>query len=151
MSSMLEVPTEMVGELRSALHSLIQAPAEGIAEVVDLADHEEHPKWYLKYFVRLDRVLALLDVIGWRGADHLAEVRIDLCEHRWALLRAIEVIALVAADELDELDEVDAERARRGEPPKRSATLKRASVVSEFSWATIVRIARLDAQGETSL
>ena len=151
MSSMLEVPTEMVVGMRSALHSLIQAPAEGIAEVVDMAGREEHPEWYLKHFVRLDRVLALLDVVGWCEVDQPAQVRIDLCEHRWTVLMAIEVMALVAADELDELNQVDAERAKRGEPPKRSATLNRAAAMSEFSWAAIIRIARLDAAGETSL
>jgi len=151
MSSTLEVPAEMVGHLRSALHSSIQPPAEGIAQVADLPDREEHPEWYLKHFVQLDRVLALLDVVGWSAADQPAEVRIDLCEHRWALLKAIEVMALVAADELDGLDEADAERARQGKPPKRAATLNRVSAVSEFSWAAIVRIARLDASEETSL
>jgi hypothetical protein len=101
--------------------------------------------------VQLDKVFALLDVVGWCEADKPAEVRIDLCEHRWALLKAIEVMALVAADELDELGKVDAERARRGERPKREATLKRVSTVSDFSWAAIVRIARLDADEEASL
>jgi hypothetical protein len=72
MSSMLEVPPETVGELRSALHSLIQRPAEGIAEVVDLADHEEHLEWYLKYFVRLGAARCCWVVSGRptrRGAD----------------------------------------------------------------------------------
>lgn len=151
MSSMLEVPAGMVGHLRSALHSAIQPPVEGIAEVVDRPDREEHPEWYLKHFVQLDRVLPLLDVVGWCEADQPADMRIDLYEHRWALLKAIEVMAVVAADDLDELDEVDAERARRGEPPKRSTTIERVSAVSDFSWAAIVRIARLGAQEETSL
>jgi hypothetical protein len=53
MSSMLEVPAEMVGYLRSALHSAIQPPVEGIAEVVDRPDREQHPEWYLKHFVQL--------------------------------------------------------------------------------------------------
>jgi hypothetical protein len=80
--------------------------------------------------VRLDRVFTLLDVVGWCQADQPAEVRTDLCEHRWAVLRAIEVMALVAADELDE---VDTERAKRGEPPKRSATLNRAATPARTS------------------
>jgi hypothetical protein len=150
MSNILTVPAEMVGHLRNGLHSAIQPPVEGIAGVVDRAGRERHPEWYLEHFARLDQVLALLDVIGWSETDEPTEVRIDLCEHREALLKAIEVLAFVAHDDLDELDILDAERAKRGELPTRSATLKRATAVSDFGWTAIVSIARLDAAEQTS-
>jgi hypothetical protein len=150
MSTMLTVPAEMVGDLRSGLHSAIQPPVEGIAEVVDQPGRERHPEWYVEHFERLEQVLALLDLLGWCETDQPAEVRIDLREHRWALLEAIEVVALVAGDNLDELDMVDAERTGRSEPPKRKETIGRVFALRDFCLAVTVQVARLDAGEEPS-
>jgi hypothetical protein len=150
MSTMLTVPAELVGHLRNGLHSAIQPPVEGIAEVVDRQGRERHPEWYLEHFERLEMVLALLEVLGWCEADQAAEVRIDLREHRWALLKAIKVLALVAGDELDELDMVDVERAGRSEPPKRKETIRRVFALRDFCLAVTVGVARLDAGEEPS-
>jgi hypothetical protein len=107
---------------------------------------ERHPECYAKDFARLEEVLALLNAIGWSEAEQPAEVVIDLCEHRWALLKAIETVARVAADELDEIAAVHAERAAKGEMPKRKSTLKRVFAVSDFCWTAVIAIARMDAE-----
>lgn len=146
MKTMLTVPTEMVCSLRSGLHSSMQPPVEGIADVVDQEGREQHPEWCAKHFAHLDEVLALLDVVGWSAADQPADVEIDLCEHRWALLKAIEAVACVAADELDEVNAINAERAARGETSERKNTLKRVFEVSDFCWTVVIRIARMDAE-----
>jgi hypothetical protein len=150
MRTMLTVPAEMVVPLRSGLHSSMQPPLEGIADAVDREGCEQHPEWYAKHFAHLDEVLALLDVVGWSEADRPAEVVIDLCEHRWALLKAIEVVARVAADELDEVAAVNTERVARGEAPLREKTLKRVFAVNDFCWTVVIDIARMDAEEQVS-
>jgi hypothetical protein len=150
MRTMLTVPAEMVIPLRSGLHSSLQLPVEGLADVADREGRECHPEWYAKHFAHLDEVLALLDVVGWSAADQPAEVEIDLCEHRWALLKAIEAVARVAADELDAVTAIEADRAVRGETSKCKTTLRRLFAVNDFCWTVVIRIVRVDAEQQTS-
>lgn len=150
MSTMLTVPAELVGDLRNGLHSAIQPPVEGIAEVANRQGREHHPEWYLEHFDHLENVLALLEVIGWCEVDQPPVVRIDMREHRWAILKAIEVIALLAIDELDDLDTVDRERARRGETSKRTAAIRHVFALRDFCFAVTVAVADLDSTEEQS-
>jgi hypothetical protein len=150
MRTMLIVPAEMVCPLRSGLHSSRQSPVQWIAAVVDREGRDRHPEWYAKHFAHLEEVLALLDVVGWSEADQPAKVEIDLGEHRWALLKAIEIVARVAADELDEVAVVNTEHAARGDTSMRKRTLKRVFAVNDFCWTVVIRIAGMDVEEQAA-
>lgn len=131
-STTLVVPPEMVRYLRDGLHNEIDNAAQAISQVVVDAGREQHPEWYREPLEHFDRVRALLDLIGWDETDSSAEVRVDLREHRRAILDALRMEMIVGDADLEEATAVDVERARRGELPKREATTQRVLALREF-------------------
>jgi hypothetical protein len=129
------VPAEMVGHLRNGLHSVLGGGAQGISQLVDRPGREQHPEWYQEPREHFNRACALLDLIGWSDPAQPAAAQIDLREHRWALMAALDVVLLIADADMEEADAVDAERAKRGEQPKREATIKRVLATREFASA----------------
>jgi hypothetical protein len=137
MNCVVVVRPEIVGPLRDALHSVIQQAAEGVANVADWSRCEQCPVWYVERLERLERVFALLEVVGWSDAD--------LREHRWAVLKAVEALALAAQNDLDELD--DGIRCGRWrESVKRAEIVGRALTLRDFGTTAIVHVACMDAE-----
>ncbi len=145
MNSMLYTPPQIVVYLRDALHSVIKQVAERIASAADWSREEQCPVWYVEHLERVERIFALLEVLGWSDRDRSGAIRIDLNEHRWAFLKALEVLALDAQDDLDGLDlgieSPRAARLRKGHDP-----LRRAFELQAFGSEAIVQVALLDAQ-----
>jgi hypothetical protein len=145
MHSMLYIPPQIVGYLRDSLHSVIKQLAERIASVADWSREEQCAVWYVEHLERVERVFALLEVLGWSERDRCGAIWIDLNEHRWALLKALEVLALEAQDALDELDlgieSPQAARVHRGRD-----RLRRAFELQAFGSEAIVQVALLDAE-----
>jgi hypothetical protein len=137
MSTMLTVPAEMVGHLRSGLHSGIGDAAETIAQVVCEPSREEHSEWYREPLSHFDRARALLDTIGWAATDPPAEVSVDLREHRHAVLDALGVAMIVADADLKAVQTV---RAANGKD-----TIRRVLALGEYVAAVE---AQADALGE---
>ena len=126
------VPAQLVGVLREGLHSEIGNAAEAIAQAADQADRERRPEAYREPFGHLDRTRALLDLID-RSTPHPAiAVRVDLCEHREAVLGALDVALIVGDADLEDAEKVDADRAARGEAPIRETTTRRVFALREF-------------------
>jgi hypothetical protein len=123
----------MVCDLREGLHAAIGAAAEAISQVVAQAGRERHPERYREPLDRFDQARALLDLVGWRETGAPTEVRVDLREHRRALLDALGVEMIVAEDDQREAVTLDAERAARGEPPQREATARRVRALRELA------------------
>lgn len=48
MSETLTVPAEIVGHVRTGLHSVLGDSADEISQVTDLEDREEHPELYVE-------------------------------------------------------------------------------------------------------
>ncbi|MGC2372386.1 MAG: hypothetical protein WA484_00785 [Solirubrobacteraceae bacterium] len=145
MNSMLYIPPQIIAYVRDALHSVIGQAAERIANVADWSREEQCPVWYVEHLERLERVFALLEVLGWSEADCSSAIRIDLCEHRWALLKALEVLALDAQDDLDELD-LGIKLSRTARLRRGGDALRRAFELRDFGSAAIVQVALLDAE-----
>jgi hypothetical protein len=133
----------MVGDLREGLHAAIGGAAEAISQVVAQVGRERHPERYREPLDRFDQARALLDLIGWRETGAPTEVRVDLCEHRRALLDALGVEMIVAEDDKREAVTLDAQRAARGEPPQREATARRVLALRELA-------ASVEAQASTA-
>jgi hypothetical protein len=150
MSVLFVVPAGMVGHLRGGLYSEIGGAAQAVLRVVEMPDREERPERYREPLERLDRVRALLDVVGWGETDPPVEVRVDLREHRWALMKALELALLIGSQDLEEADLVDAERAGRGEAPRREVTTVRVLMLREFVSEVEARVGILGANEGTS-
>lgn len=129
MSTIL-VPPAMVGYLRESLHCELGKAGEEIAAASERTDRLQRPECYEEPLAHLDRARALLDLIGWKQEPH--EVRVDLREHRRAILEALRLEALVVEDQLRDAKRTDAERAERGEPPRRATHARQAAALREF-------------------
>ncbi len=133
MSTTLVIPPDMVSHLRDGLHASIGSAAEAISQVVAQAGRERHPERYREPLDRLDEARALLDLIGWRETGAPTEVRVDLREHRRALLDALGLEMIVAEDDQLESARIDTERAARGEPPQRGAAAVRVRALRKLA------------------
>lgn len=140
----LVVPAELVRSLRGGLHSAFGVAAEEIATLSMEARRERDPDLYRESLAQFDRVRALLDVIGWVEVDPPVEVRFDLREHWQAALEALDNEIGAVKDRVKEAAAVDAERAERGEPPKREATIQRARALRKFTAKVQARVDRLE-------
>lgn len=127
--STLIVPAGLIDNLRRGALDVLAAAAEEVATVSIIEDRG----LLREALAQFDRVRALLDVIGWIEADPPVEVRFDLREHWQATLDALENEISASGDRVKEAAAVDAERAERGEPPKREATIQRARALREFA------------------
>ncbi len=131
----ITVPAELVANLRIGLHHLLGTAAEDVADITSRPRREQHPEWYEESRVHLEQAWALLDLIGWADPRQQTAARIDLRQHRWAATGALDAAVMFGDEELAEADVVDAERAERGQPSKREATIERARALREFTAA----------------
>lgn len=129
-STILVVPPAMVGYLRESLHCELGKAGEEISNVSSRTDRLQHPEFYDEPLAHLDRTRALLDQIGWKHELH--EVRVDLREHRQAILEALRMEALIVEDLLDDAIRTDTKRAERGKTPQRATQARQAAALREF-------------------
>jgi hypothetical protein len=92
----LTVPAELVGYLRTCLHSELGGAADEISSTTLQPMRERYPKWYDDGLARLDRTRALLDVIGWADSSEPTPVEIDLTVHSAALLAGLTLAVVIA-------------------------------------------------------
>ncbi len=85
----IPVPTDVVGILRSALHTEIGRDASEIVRVSEDGHGDLHAEEYDKPLLDFDAHRALLNVIGWSKPDRDQMVQIDLEQHKWALLTTL--------------------------------------------------------------
>jgi hypothetical protein len=111
----------------SRRNSVRETGSTPIAGVSFRTDRVKHPEYYEEPFAHLDRARALLDQIGWKQEPH--EVRVDLREHRQAILEALRLEALVVEDQLHDSITADAER---GEPPQHATQARQAAALRKF-------------------
>jgi hypothetical protein len=124
--AVITVPAQLVVNLRVGLHHLLGAAAEGIVDITSRRGREQHPEWYEDSRAHLEQAWTLLDLVGWANPRQPTAACIDLRQHRWAAVAALEAAVAFADEEVADLVLVDAESADRGQPPKREATIQRA-------------------------
>jgi hypothetical protein len=117
MGSTLTIPADAVPVVRKALFCLMGDGAEGISQPLPKVCHELHPEWFAKGRLQLERVFALLDLIGWADGEQRRDVDVDVGAHGETLREAAGGYLPVLEDRLKEADIDDAQRAEQGEPP----------------------------------
>src|ERR1019366_1013991 len=138
---LVNVPAELVGDLRIGLHNELTAPAEGVIEVISRADREIRPEQYHEHLDYLDELCVLLDVVGWAIPKQQAAVALDLRRHQQAVISALDFAVRSSVDELED--------AEKGAPSKRDATAKRVAALHEFATATKELAAAIEQEETT--
>ena len=108
--AVLTVPAGLVCQLRVGLHVELGAACETISQIVNTPGREEHAECYQEPLKHLDAARWLLEVIGWANTGSPTDVEVDLREHRWVLLAALESQLESETYILDDLTEHGRER-----------------------------------------
>jgi hypothetical protein len=109
----LEIPADLIPDVRMGLFGLLGNATEDISTVLTRPRFELHPEWFVPGRELFEQTCELLDVLGWDG--NLRAQRATLDFGRWgaALKAALEGILPLIEMELAEVEENDAARAAR--------------------------------------
>jgi hypothetical protein len=140
------IPARIVDWLRRAAYAEIGAAAQVLDMVAFARDREAHPEWFRAPAQSLRETYALLDAIGWSGTVPPEDVRIDLGEDGWALMRALTVALEFADEDVSELAGGGVERAGQGLAQECDAEVERVGVLCDFIGTAQARIDALAVQ-----
>ncbi len=86
----LTIPADVVTIVRNALHTELGQAASEIAAVSEEHERERYPERYEEPVAHFDAYRALLEAIGWGDTERPEPVQMDLAQHHWELLTALE-------------------------------------------------------------
>jgi hypothetical protein len=144
MSTKIEIPAEVIPDVREALLCRLGDAAEDVASELARRDRALHPEWLAPGRDLFEHACELLDLIGWDGTLRSQSTRAPFGEHGATLMSALEGYLPLVETELEEVEVDDAGRAGLREHPRRQAVEQRAAALREF--ATLVE-ARWRARG----
>jgi hypothetical protein len=133
MSTKIEIPAEVIPDVREALLCRLGDAAEDIAAAVARRDRALHPEWLAPGRDLFEHACELLDLIGWDGTLRSQSTRVPLSEHGATLMGALKGYLPLVEGELEEVEVYEAGRARVGEPPRPDAVEQRAVALREFA------------------
>jgi hypothetical protein len=79
----IEVPARIVGHIHNGLYTDLDAVGRAFITMAATPVEERAGRWHGEPLTRLDRIAALLDVLGWAPAGSPAAATIDLSRHWW--------------------------------------------------------------------
>jgi hypothetical protein len=132
MSRTLEIPADLIPDVRVALQCMLGDGTEAISSALTFPERELHPEWFVRGRDEIERTCALLDEIGWDGALRPQATRIDAETHGATLRDALERYLPLVENWLAEADLNDGLRAERGEPPRREGLSRSVLLLGAF-------------------
>jgi hypothetical protein len=132
MSTNLEIPAEVIGDVRMSVLCLLGDAAEEISQALTRPQVEFHPEWFVDGRDELERACALLDLIGWDGTLRPQSTEAHLDEHGRTLRDALRRFLPLVETELEEVGLNDERRAQLGEPPRREQVTGRLLALRAF-------------------
>jgi hypothetical protein len=145
MCTKIEIPEEVIPDVREALLSRLGDAAETVATEVARGERALHPERLAPGRDMFEDACELLDLIGWDGKLRAQSTEVDLREHGSTLAGLLENYVPLVEGQLDEVDVNDARRARQGEPPRRKALERSLAALRTF--ATVVEQRRRGEAG----
>jgi hypothetical protein len=133
MSTKIEIPAEVIPDVREALLCRLGDAAEEIATELARRHRALHPERLVPGRDLFDRACELLDLIGWDGTLRSQSTHVAFSEHGATLMNALEGYLPLVEAELEEVAVNDARRSRPGELPRRDAVELRAVALREFA------------------
>jgi hypothetical protein len=132
MSDTVTIRADLVPIVRNGLRGAAGEAADQIVQATEAPGPKQAATGPASHRRALDRLCALLDVIGWADPMRPSAVQIDLKAHRAALAEGLKVAELVAEDALED------EAQPTAEPPCESPT-ERLERIRELAWAIGLR------------
>ena len=133
MNNTVQIPADLIPDVRAALQSMLGDAAESISNAVTLPRHELHPEWFVPGRELFEDVCELLDVLGWDGSLRPQTANLDFARHGALLKAGLEGMLPHVEMELAEVDANDARRAQHGELPRRESVKQRMRALREFA------------------
>jgi hypothetical protein len=115
MSETTTISETLLPRVREGLYTLIASICEAADAAAGDPAREVEPSTYREIRRRLEGAWSLLDVVGWTARENSAAVRVDVEQHREALLAAIETMLPMVAVWASELKHDDPCRRERFE------------------------------------
>jgi transcriptional regulator with XRE-family HTH domain len=137
MSVMQMVPAELVGIVREAVRDELRDTADALTDAISPVSQKPRGS-YREHRSYFNAVCRLLDVIGCVARDPLADVQVNLREHRVVLLAAMRGAQQAAEGALGDVRE-----GREKDPAKREVIIARAEALRELLADTEERVRRL--------
>jgi BMFP domain-containing protein YqiC len=113
MSQTTTIPELLLPRVREGLYALVASICETADHAAGDPDRELDSSTYREIRRRLEGAWSLLDVVGWTARENFDAVRVDVEQHREALLAAIETMVPMMAVWLRELEHDDPCRWQR--------------------------------------
>jgi len=145
MSTTLTIAAGVMPDMRAGLFCLMGDATEGISQTLTRRDCEDHPEWYEEDRSKLERVFAMLDLIGW-AAGEPRDVTVELLDHGQTLKEAADSYLPALADQQHEAEVNDRWRAEQGEPPRKQEIVDRHFAFREFAAVVEERLAMANAR-----
>jgi hypothetical protein len=124
MSTMFVVPAGMVRFVREGLYEELRLVGEALTDFQARPAEQRRQGWQREPLARLDRIRALLDVVGWTVQEPSREVVIDLRENCWALLEALDHETAVCQGQLENARAEGHSKSRRRRLSRRVRKLR---------------------------
>jgi hypothetical protein len=125
MSTKLEIPAGLIGDVRESLFLLLGGAAEAIVHSLEQPGREHHPEWFRDDRRELEDALELLDLAGWDASRASPAIDVELGRHGASLKQAIDGYVPFLEDQEAEADTDDRRRAAAGEQPRRRQIVER--------------------------
>ena len=133
MTNTLEIPSDLLPDVRMGLFGLLGDAAEDISSALTRPRFELHPEWFVPARKLFDQACELLDVLGWDGNLRPQTANLDFDRHGPTVKAGLEGFLPLLEMELAEVDANDARRAQHGEPPRRDSVKARMRALREFA------------------
>jgi hypothetical protein len=133
MAETLIIPASVQLDVRESLLSSVQGALDELDSGLVLPKREYHPEWFSPARRKLDYLWPLVDFLGWGPAEDVEDKEVELTRTVLTLIRdGIEDHLILYETWLEEADINDASREKRGLPPKKEETVRRARDLEEF-------------------
>jgi hypothetical protein len=133
LSTIFTIPSDVLPDVREGLFCLMGDATQGLDQALIFRDRELHPEWFADDRRQLERVFAMLDLIGWEAGTGSRAVEVELGEYGQTLKEALGAYLPILEDQEAEANVEDKGRADKGKPPLKNEISGRVAALRELT------------------